>query len=70
MRGEHPVRLLCEVLDVAVSGYYRWRTHPRSTRAIEDERLADQIGDTYAAWWNPDDVHYLRAETRDGLKGG
>ena len=43
MKGEHPVRLLCEVLDVAVSGYYRWRTQPRSARAIEDERLAEQI---------------------------
>lgn len=43
MRGEHPVRLLCRVLDVAVSGYYRWRTQPRSARALEDERLAEQI---------------------------
>ena len=43
MRGEHPVRLLCEVLQVAVSGYYHWRTQPRSARALEDERLAEQI---------------------------
>jgi transposase InsO family protein len=43
MKGEHPVRVLCEVLGVAVSGYYRWRIKPRSARAIEDERLAEQI---------------------------
>ena len=43
MRGAHPVRLLCQVLEVAVSGYYRWRTQPRSARALEDERLAEQI---------------------------
>jgi putative transposase len=47
MRGEHPVRLLCEVFDVAVSGYYRWRTQPRSARAIEDERLAEQIAQAH-----------------------
>jgi transposase InsO family protein len=43
MRGEHPVRLLCQVLGVAASGYYRLRTQPRSARAIEDERLAEHI---------------------------
>ena len=43
MRGGHPVRLLCQVLGVAASGYYRWRTKPRSARALEDERLAEQI---------------------------
>jgi putative transposase len=47
MRGEHPVRVLCEVLAVAVSGYYRWRTKPRSARAIEDERLAEQIAEVH-----------------------
>ncbi len=38
--------------------------------ADDSGRLDPQIGDAYEAWWNPDDVHYLRAETRDGLKGG
>jgi ABC-type Fe3+/spermidine/putrescine transport system ATPase subunit len=38
--------------------------------ADDSGRLDPKIGETYAAWWNPDDVHYLRAETRDGLKGG
>ena len=43
MRGVHPVRLLCQVLEVAASGYYCWRRQPCSARAIEDERLAEQI---------------------------
>jgi spermidine/putrescine transport system ATP-binding protein len=38
--------------------------------ADDSGRLDPHIGETYAAWWNPDDVHYLRSETRDGLKGG
>ncbi len=38
--------------------------------ADDSGRLAPQIGDSYDAWWHPDDMHYLRAETRDGLKGG
>ena len=47
MRGEHPVRLLCQVLEVAASGYYRWRRQPCSARAIEDERLAEQIAQAH-----------------------
>jgi putative transposase len=47
MRGEHPVRLLCQVLAVAASGYYRWRGQPCSTRAIEDERLTEQIAQAH-----------------------
>ena len=43
MRAEHPVRLLCAVLEVAASGYYLWRSRPRSRRAEEDEVLSAQI---------------------------
>jgi putative transposase len=43
MKGDHPIRLLCRLLAVAVSGYYRWRAQPRSRRQEEDEVLAEQI---------------------------
>jgi transposase InsO family protein len=43
MRGEHAVRLLCATLEVAASGYYRWRAQPCSRRAEEDEVLAERI---------------------------
>jgi transposase InsO family protein len=43
MKGEHPVRLLCAALEVAASGYYRWRSRPHSRRAEEDAVLAEQI---------------------------
>jgi transposase InsO family protein len=43
MKGEHPVRLLCAALEVAASGYYCWRSRPRSRRAAQDEVLAERI---------------------------
>lgn len=43
MKGEHPVRAVCAALAVAASGYYRWRSRPRSRRAEDDEVLAEQI---------------------------
>ena len=33
------VRMLCRVLDVAPSGYYKWLQQPLSNHAQEDARL-------------------------------
>jgi transposase InsO family protein len=43
MKGEHPIRLLCELLSVAPSGYYRHRQQRPSNRQREDARMAAQI---------------------------
>jgi transposase InsO family protein len=43
MKGEHPIRLLCELLSVAPSGYYRHRQQRPSNRRREDARIAAQI---------------------------
>jgi putative transposase len=43
MKGDYPVRLLCQTLEVAASGYYRWRAQPPSRRQKEDEILTAQI---------------------------
>lgn len=43
MKGEHPVRLLCKVLEVSVSGFYRWRAQPRSQRQADDEQLTERV---------------------------
>ena len=43
MKGDYPVRLLCQSLEVAASGYYRWRAQPRSRRQQEDAILSAQI---------------------------
>jgi len=42
-RGEYPVRMMCRVLEVSHSGYYRWRKQGSSPREASDERLIDLI---------------------------
>jgi len=43
MKGEHSIRLLCQVLNVSRSGYYRWCRQPTSARRRRDSELAAQI---------------------------
>ena len=45
MKTDHPIRSLCEALDVSSSGYYDWsnRQAQPSSRAQENARLARQI---------------------------
>lgn len=39
---------MCRVLNVARSGFYKWREKPQSDRAREDERLLELIRASYA----------------------
>ncbi len=55
-RDEFPVRLMCRVLDVSVSGFYAYLKRPLSWRAVIDELLMAHIriafaesGETYGA---------------------
>jgi len=45
MKTEHPIRSLCEALEVSSSGYYDWsnRQSRPSARSQENKRLAQQI---------------------------
>jgi putative transposase len=43
MRGLHPVRMLCELFEVAPSGYYRWKQRGPSARRRHDAVIAKQI---------------------------
>jgi transposase InsO family protein len=43
MKGEHSLRLLCEILEVSRSGFYRWRNRRPSARRRRDADLAVQI---------------------------
>jgi len=43
MKGEHPVRWLCEILEVSPSGYYRWGKCGPSAREREDAELEQEI---------------------------
>ena len=48
MKGEHPVAVLCELLAVSRSGYYRWRPRRPTQRQRDDARLAQQIAAAHA----------------------
>lgn len=43
MKGDHPVALLCEILAVSRSGYYRWQQPRPTKRQREDAELGEQI---------------------------
>lgn len=43
MKGEHPIGLLCELLGVSRSGYYRWQAAGPSKRQREDQILKVEI---------------------------
>jgi transposase InsO family protein len=66
MKGQHPVALLCEVLAVSRSGYYRRRQQRPSQRQREDARLAAQIAAAHARsrrnYGAPRIVEELRAD--------
>lgn len=43
MKGVHKIRVLCSVLQVARSGYYRWRRGHPCPRRIKDAELSRRI---------------------------
>jgi len=49
MKGEHPVRTLCELLGVSPSGYYGWRQKRPTKRQREDTALAAKIAAAHRA---------------------
>jgi transposase InsO family protein len=66
MKGEHCVRLLCELLGVSSSGYYGWRQKRPNKRQREDAALAAQIAAAHRAsrgtYGSPRIVEDLREE--------
>jgi putative transposase len=42
-RDAFPIRMMCRLLKVSPSGFYDWRTRPRSARAQANERLLQRI---------------------------
>ena len=43
MKGEHPIRMLCDLLNVSHSGYYRWCQQRPSPRQREDAIIAEKV---------------------------
>jgi hypothetical protein len=44
-----PVRVMCAVLQVSISGYYAWRRRPESQRVAANRTLLDEICQVHAA---------------------
>ena len=49
-QGEFAISLMCRVLSVSRSGYYRWLDRPRSKQAQRREFMEGQVLDTYATF--------------------
>jgi putative transposase len=47
-QAHYPVRLLCRLLNISCSGYYRWLTRPISARAGQDAQLLGLIRASHA----------------------
>ena len=47
-KANFPIRVLCEVLEVSPSGFYAWRTRPRSERDKLDAVLAVEVAAVHA----------------------
>jgi transposase InsO family protein len=45
--SEHDVKRMCRVLGVSRSGYYAWRSRPKSRRAQANEKLLVRIREEY-----------------------
>ena len=43
MKGEHSLRLLCELLEVSRSGYYQWRADRPTARDRRDAELSAAV---------------------------
>jgi transposase InsO family protein len=43
MSHEHPIKAMCEVLEVSRSGYYQWRGARTSARALQTEAIKVKI---------------------------
>ena len=72
-REEWPVRFMCEVLGVSVSGYYAWRCRPESARASANQNLLADVRRLHAQhrgrYGSPRMHAALRAEGRGVSRG-
>lgn len=48
-KANHPIAMMCRVLDVSTSGYYDWRKRGMSARARRDVELTRHITQIYRA---------------------
>jgi putative transposase len=48
-KANHPIDLMCRVLEISRSGFYAWATRAPSDRALSDAWLTEQIREIHAA---------------------
>jgi putative transposase len=48
-RANHPISVMCEMLDVSTSGFHAWRRRPPSDRALGDLWVTEKIKQIHAA---------------------
>jgi putative transposase len=48
-RSAFPVKKMCQVLKLSMSGYYRWREAPLSSRQMAKERLKRRIRELFVS---------------------
>ncbi len=49
-QDQYPIAMMCRALSVSRSGYYRWRSRPKSERALRRESMERQVVDTYSTF--------------------
>ena len=49
LRAEYSIRMLCQMLEVARSGYHRWSRGPASARTVANMQLVQRIKTIYRA---------------------
>jgi putative transposase len=49
MKNEHPIKAMCEVLEVSRSGYYQWQSAQTSARARQTEEIKVKIARVHEA---------------------
>jgi len=48
-RANHPISLMCEMLEVSRSGFHAWQRRPPSDRALSDAWLTEKIREIHKA---------------------